>query len=402
MAFKDIKYRNAKPKAKPYKLGDGDGLYLLVNPNGSKWWRYRYTFAGKEKGLSFGVYPATTLDSARDKLAKARKLVADGIDPSIARKEENAEKVNTFKNISQEWFGKVAHTWAADHAGVIKRTLEKDILPFIGAKSISKIAPGDVLEALRKIESRGVAAGRACQICGQVFRFAIASGLAAADPSLTLKSVLRKRQTEHFPAITEPKDVAILLRSLDSYSGTFVVKHALKLLPLVFTRPGELRNAEWAEIDFEAAIWAIPAEKMKMRMAHIIPLSRQALEILKSLHEVTGSGRYAFPSARSADKPMSRNCFSWAFDSMGFRDNHGAHSFRATARTLLDEVLQFPYHLIEHQLSHVVRDPNGRAYNRTSHIEERKKMMQVWADYLYGLKAGAKVIPFVKRNGTTG
>jgi len=396
MAFKDIRYRNAKPKEKPFKLSDGEGLHLLINPNGSKWWRYRYTFAGKEKGLSFGVYPATTLESARDKRTAARKLIAEGVDPSVARKEKDAEKVNTFRHVAAEWLSKNAHTWAPGHRYTVQRTLDKDIFPFFGDKSIGKIAPGDVLEALRKIESRGVAAHRGCQICGLVFRYAIASGMATVDPSATLISVLRKAEVRHYPAITEPKDVSVLLRAIDSYHGTFIIKHALKLLPLVFTRPGELRNAEWAEIDFEAAVWAIPAEKMKMKQPHLIPLSRQAIEILKSLHEVTGGGRYVFPASTSAQKTMCANSFSWAFDFMGYKDTMTSHGFRAMARTILDEILQFPAHLIEHQLAHAVRDVNSRSYNRTSHIEERKKMMQTWADYLDGLRAGCKIIPFRK------
>lgn len=369
---------------------------MLINPNGSKWWRFRYTFDGREKGISFGVYPAITLESARKKRTEARELVAEGIDPSVKRKEVRAEVTNTFKNVASEWLGKVSHTWAAGHRYTTQRTLEVDLYPVFGDKSISKIVPGDILESLRKIESRGVAAHRGCQICGLVFRYAIASGMATSDPSATLVSVLRKTEKKHFPAITTPKDVAVLLRAIDSYHGTFIIKHALKLLPLIFCRPGELRRAEWTEIDFEAAVWAISAEKMKMRQPHIIPLSRQAIEILKSLHEVTGAGRYVFPASTSAQKTMCANSFSWAFDFMGYKDTMTSHGFRAMARTILDEVLQFPAHLIEHQLAHAVKDANGRSYNRTSHIEERKKMMQTWADYLDGLRAGAKVIPFKK------
>jgi integrase len=404
MTLKDMKFKNAKPQAKPYKISDGDGLYLLVNPNGSKWWRFRYTFEGREKGISFGVYPDITLESARDKRAAARKLVAENVDPSVARREEKAETTNTFRHVAAEWFSKIAHTWTPGHKDVIRRTLDKDILPVIGDKTISKIVPGDVLVALRVIESRAAfdAAHRACQICGQVFRYAIASGMATVDPSATLISVLRKADVKHYPAITEPKDVAVLLRAIDSYHGTFIIKHALKLLPLVFCRPGELRNAEWAEVDFEAAVWMIPPHKMKMRMAHIVPLSKQAIEILKSLYEVTGAGRYVFPAATSTQKTMCANSFSWAFDFMGYKDTMTSHGFRAMARTILDEVLQFPAHLIEHQLAHAVKDANGRSYNRTSHIEERKRMMQTWADYLDGLRVGCKVLPFIKRTGTNG
>jgi integrase len=330
-------------------------------------------------------------------------LVAEGIDPSVARKEAKADVKNTFRNVTLEWLGKVAHTWTSGHKDVIQRTLGKDIFPAIGDKTISKIIPGDVLSALRVIESRGAfnVAHRVCQICGQVFRYGIAAGMITVDPSATLVSVLRKIEAKHYPAIIEPKDVAILLRAIDSYSGTFVVKQALRLLQLVFVRPGELRNAEWSEIDFEAALWAIPAEKMKMRQPHLVPLSRQAIEILKSVYALTGNGRYLFPSARSADKQMSSNSFTWAFDTMGYKNTHTAHGFRAMARTILDEVLKFPPHLIEHQLSHAVRDANGRAYNRTSHIEERRKMMQTWSDYLDGLRAGAQVIPF-RKTGSSG
>ena len=396
MALSDVKCRNAKPKAKPYKLSDEYGLYLLVNVNSSKWWRYRYTFDGKEKSLSFGVYPATTLDSARKKRTEARELLADGIDPSIARKEEKAEKTNTFRHVASEWLGKVSHTWVKDHADKTRRTLEKDLYPFLGDKSVNKIVQADILAALHKMESRGVVAQRACRLCSQIFRFAVASGMATHDPSFALKDVLRKRQSTHFPAITEPKDVAILLRAIDSYPGTLVVKSALKLLPMFFVRPGELRHAEWSEIDFKSAIWAIPGERMKLKLPHIVPLSRQAIDILKTVHEVTGNGKYVFPSHRSDTKPISDNAFYVALNSMGYAGTMTPHGFRALSRTILDEVLQFAPHLIEHQLSHAVRDVNGRAYNRTSHLPERQKMMQVWADYLDGLRAGARIIPFKK------
>ena len=401
MSLKDVKFRNAKPQAKPYKLNDGEGLSLLINPNGSKWWRYRYTFDGKEKGLSFGVYPAVTLESARKKRTDARELIVEGIDPSAAKKERQAETKNTFRHVALEWFGRKTHTLVPDYAAKVIRMIEKDLFPFLGDKSVSKIVQADVLAALRKMESRGVEAGRACRICSQIFRYAIASGMATIDPSFALRDVLRKRQGTHFAAITEPTAVAVLLRAIDSYPGTFIVQSALRLIPLVFTRPGELRNAEWSEIDFEAAVWAIPAEKMKMRVAHIVPLSRQAVEILKSVYKVTGDGKYVFPSYRSDVKPISDGTLSSALDSMGFKGSMTVHGFRVVARTLLDEILQFPYHLVEHQLAHTVRDPTGRSYNRTSHLPERHKMMQVWSDYLDGLKAGAKVIPF-RKNGTTG
>ncbi len=396
MALTDTKIKNVKSKDKPYKLNDGEGLYLLVNPNGGRWWRFRYSFDGREKGISLGTYPDVTLQAARDKRTDARRLVASGVDPSAKRKEGKADVINTFRHVACEWFSKISYTWVPEHAGTTWRMLERDIFPFIGEKSINKIAPGDVLAALRVIESRGFAAHRACQVCGQVFRFGIASGLTAADPSMTLKDVLRKKQKEHFPSIIDPKELAVLLRAIDGYHGTFIIKHAFKLLPLVFTRPGELRHMEWTEIDFKTGLWAIPAQKMKMRQPHIVPLSRQAVEILQSLHQVTGSGRYCFPSIKTGERTMSNNTFAVVFNTLGYKNTMCAHGFRSTARTLLDEVLQFAPHLIEHQLSHTVKDTNGRAYNRTSHIEERKRMMQTWSDYLFGLKAGCKIVPFRK------
>lgn len=402
MAIKDIKFRNAKPKDKPYKLNDGEGLFMIVNSNGSKWWRFKYMFGGKEKGISFGVYPAITLDSARKKRTEARELVAEGIDPSAVKKERNAEKVNTFQHVASEWLGKISHTWVKDHADKTRRTLENDLYPFLGDKSVNKITQADILVALHKMESRGVAAQRACRLCSQIFRFAVASGMATHDPSFALRDVLRKRQSTHFASITEPKNVAILLRAIHSYPGTLVVQSALKLLPMFFVRPGELRNAEWSEVDFDAKIWAIPGERMKLKLPHIVPLSRQAIEILQTLQTVTGGKRYIFPSHRSDTKPISDNAFYVALNSMGYAGTMTPHGFRALSRTILDEVLQFAPHLIEHQLSHAVRDVNGRAYNRTSHLEERKKMMQTWSDYLDGLRAGAKIIPFNRRTGTAG
>jgi integrase len=264
MALSDVKIRNTKPKEKPFKLSDGHGLSLLVNPNGSKWWRFRYTVNGKEKGISFGVYPDVSLLSARGKRTEARRLVAEGIDPSASRKDRKTERVSTFRHVTEEWFKNVSSTWSAGYKAETRRMLSTDLYPVIGDKPIHKITPGDVLGALRQIESRGAfdSAHRTCRLCGQIFRYAIACEMTMSDPSMTLKAVLRKRKVTHYPAITEPKEVAILLRAIDSYHGTFVVKHALRLLPLVFVRPGELRHAEWSEVDFEAAVWAIPAEKI--------------------------------------------------------------------------------------------------------------------------------------------
>jgi integrase len=275
--------------------------------------------------------------------------------------------------------------------------MERDLFPWIGKRPISEIKAPELLGALRRVESRGAleSARRLKIIAGQVFRYAVATGRAERDPSGDLKGALAPPQERHHAAITDPKDVAPLLRAIDGYQGHFVVKCALRLAPLFFVRPGELRHAEWAEIDLDEAIWNIPAHKMKMKQAHIVPLCKQAVEILTELKKLTGASRYVFPSGRTYARPMSENAILAALRRMGYdKDTMTGHGFRAMARTILDEVLQVRPDFIEHQLAHAVRDPNGRAYNRTAHLIERRKMMQTWADYLDGLKDGAVVIPF--------
>jgi integrase len=404
----DLKVRKAKPSDKPFKLFDGDGLFLFVTTTGGKLWRLKYRFRGIEKTLSIGKYPQVTLSEAREKRIEAKKKVDSGIDPSEAKKAAKAElieqTVNTFENIAREWHDKVIHTWTPGHATKILRSLEANLFPVIGDKAIKDIKSHEVLKALRIIETRGAVetAHRVRTIASQIFRYSIATGRAETDPTTNLKGALQPVAERHLSAITEPETVAGLLRAIEGYMGTFIVKCALQLAPLLFVRPGELRQAEWIEFDFEAALWTIPAERMKMRTSHIVPLSRQALEIFQSLHPFTCGSRYVFPSARSTDRPMSNNAILAALRRMGYeKAEMSGHGFRAMARTILDEVLQIRPDFIEHQLAHAVRDPNGRAYNRTSHLEERKKMMQTWADYLEGLKAGAKVIP-LRKNGTVG
>jgi integrase len=407
MALTDMKIKNAKPQDKPYKNADGDGLTLIVTPAGGKWWRFRYRFDGKEKALSFGTYPEISLSTAREKRLEARKQVAAGIDPGVLRKEAKTEKIefteNTFEKIAREWHDKLIHIWTPGHAVTITSRLERDLFPMIGHRPIKEIKASDILDALRTVESRGAieTAHRIKTICSQVFRYAIATGRAEYDPTLNLKGALQPVVEKHHSAIVEPDKIGGLLRSIDGYQGTFTVMCALKLAPLLFVRPGELRQAEWSEFDFDAAQWTIPAERMKMKISHIVPLSLQAMGILESLKPFTGDGRYVFPSPRTMSRPMSNNAILSALRRMGYeKDEMSGHGFRAMARTILDEVLQFRPDFIEHQLAHAVRDPNGRAYNRTSHLAERAKMMQVWADYLDGLKAGAKVIP-LKRAGAT-
>ncbi len=398
MALTDTAIRNAKPGTKPAKLFDGRGLFLIVTPGGGKWWRFRYKFDGREKLLSLGVYPDVALKDARERRNTARKLLAEGIDPGENRKAQKATKqdraANSFEVVAREWYAKHAPNWAEHHGDRIIRRFERDIFPLIGGRAIADVTAPELLAAVRRIESRGAleTAHRALGNCGQVFRYAVATGRATRDPSGDLRGALPPVKGEHFAAVTEPKQAAELLRTLDGYQGTFTVACALRLAPLVFVRPGELRKAEWADIDVDAAEWRYTVTKTDT--AHIVPLATQAVAILRDLHALTGNGRYVFPGARTNGRPMSDNAILAAMRRMGIaKDEMSGHGFRAMARTILDEVLGVRPDLIEHQLAHAVKDPNGRAYNRTAHLPERRKMMQQWADYLDKLKAGAEGIP---------
>lgn len=398
----DMKVKTAKPKDKPFKLSDNDGLYLLVTEKGGKWWRFKYRFGGKEKLLSLGTYPEISLADARQQRDEARKQVAKGIDPGAVRKSQKkaeTEEKDTFEVIAREWHSRFTPTWTIGHAGTIIDRMERDLFPWIGKRPIAEIKAPELLAAMRRVESRGAleTAHRIRTIGGQVFRYAVATGRAERDISVDLKGALPQPQEKHRAAITEPLEVAKLLRAIDDYSGGFIVKCALKIAPLVFVRPGELRHMEWTELDFENAQWNIPAGKMKMKEPHLVPLSEQATKILKELQGLTGASRYVFPSGRSFDRALSDNAILAALRRMGYaKDEMSGHGFRAMARTILDEVLQIRPDYIEHQLAHAVRDPNGRAYNRTAHLAERRKMMQTWADYLDRLKEGAKIIPFTR------
>lgn len=392
MPLTDTKARNAKSKDKQYKLFDSDGLFLLVAPSGGKWWRFKYRFGGKEKLLSLGTYPEGNLAKARERRDEARKHVAEGIDPSQMRKALKAAKIqdeNTFEVVAREWHTKFTPTWTPGHATTIKSRLEKNVFPFIGASLIVEIKAPELLMVLRRIESRGAleTAHRVRSICSRVFRYAVATGRAERDPAADLRGALPPVKPNHLSAITDPKKVAGLLLAIEGYQGSLVTRCALRLAPLVFVRPGELRQMEWAEIDFDAAEWNIPGEKMKIRTPHLVPLCTQAIQILREVHPLTGGGRYVFPSARTPHRPMSNNAVLAALRRMGIeKDEMTGHGFRAMARTILDEVLRVRPDFIEHQLAHAVRDPNGRAYNRTAFLPERREMMQTWADYLDNLK----------------
>jgi integrase len=393
MPLSDAKVRSAKPSTKAVKLFDERGLYLEVSPSGGKWWRLKYRFDGKEKRLSLGVYPDVGLKDARARRDSARRLLSEGVDPSANRKAQRSTSsehaANSFEVIAREWFERYSPNWVPSHASRIIRRLERDIFPWIGKAAVADLTPPQVLEVVRRIEDRGAleTAHRALQNCGQVFRFAVATGRAERDATADVRGALPPVKAGHFSAVTDPAQVAEMLRVLDSYRGTVTVRCALRLAPLVFVRPGELRHAQWSDIDLEDAEWHYTVTKTNT--PHIVPLSRQAVDALSELEPLTGDGRYVFPSARSADRPMSDNAILAAMRRMGIEKSQiTGHGFRAMARTILDEVLGFRPDYIEHQLAHTVRDPNGRAYNRTAHLAERRKMMQAWADYLDELKAG--------------
>jgi integrase len=401
MALTDTFVRQVKHSGKPAgdKYADGLALYLHVKEAG-KYWRMSYRFGGKQRLLALGVYPTVTLAEARQLRDEARKVVKAGIDPMQTKREDRAAKTlaasNNFESVARTYLKKAASDRAASTIEKNTAWLERNVFPAIGALPIASIGPRDVLAMLQKIEARGAveSAHKIKQLCGQVFRFAVASGLTERDVTADLRGALSAVPKTHYAAITEPAEVGALLRAIYAYSGHPYACAALKLSPLLFVRPGELRAAEWAEFDLDAAEWRIPGAKMKMGLDHIVPLSRQALDVLRSLHPLTGHDKYVFPSIRTNDRCMSENTVNAALRSMGYsKDMMTAHGFRATARTILDEVLGVRVDLIEHQLAHAVRDPNGRAYNRTAHLPARREMMQQWADYLDKLRTGADVIP---------
>ncbi len=401
MPLTDVIIRNAKPTGKTCKLSDERGLYLEVSPTGNKWWRLKYRFDGKEKRLALGVYPDVGLKNARERREAARRLLANGVDPGEHRKAQKQSRIedvsNSFEIIAREWFAKYGTTWAATHSEKIMRRLERDVFPWIGNRPIGDIHAPEILTVLRRVEARGAGetAHRALSNCGQVFRYAVATGRASRDPSGDLRRALSRVKKAHFAAKTDPDAVAGILRAMDRYEGTLPVRWAMRLAPLLFVRPGELRTAKWTDIDLEEKQWRYVVTKTKT--PHIVPLSRQAVEILKELHPLTGKGTYVFPSARANSRPMCDNAILAAMRRAGIeKEEMTGHGFRAVARTILDEVLGVRPDFIEHQLAHAVKDPNGRAYNRTAHLPERRKMMQQWADYLDKLKAGAEVVPINK------
>ncbi len=404
MALTDTAARSAKPSDKPFKLADEKGLFLLVHPNGSKYWRLKYRFAGKEKVLALGVYPEVRLAEARDRRDQARKTLANGIDPSTAKRISKQAVTlaheNSFEAVAREWFAKYSPGWAASHGDKIIRRFERDVFPWIGTRPIGEITAPELLTVLRRIESRGAldTAHRAHQNCGQVFRYAVATGRAERDPSHDLRGALPPTKERHHPSITDPKAIGALLRAIEGYQGAFVTKCALRLAPLLFVRPGELRKAEWCEIDLDKAEWRIPAEKMKMRAAHIVPLSAQAVAILRDLHPLTSNSKHVFPGARNRNRPMSENTVNAALRRLGYsKDDMTGHGFRSMASTILNEQ-GWNRDAIERQLAHGERDSIRAAYNYAEHLPERREMMQHWSNYLGALASGAQVVS-IKRAG---
>lgn len=413
MPLTDTAIRKATPGPKTRKLSDGKGLYLELSPAGGRWWRLKYRIAGVEKRISLGTYPETSLKAAREKTEEARALIAQGIDPSQARKAAKQEAAHqdeqaqreaqglplhgSFESVAREWFDTRKDEWAATYAQKIIRRLEVDAFPWLGKLPVQNITPPMVLEVLRKAENRGVieTAHRVLETCGQVFRFAVATGRIESNPARDLKDALRKPMVQHFAAITDPKRFGELLRAIDSYRGSPVVCAALRLLPLMLLRPGELRQAHWDELDLPAAIWTVPAARMKREKVgkiygkpHIVPLPRQAVAIFEALKPLTEHSPYVFRGERSANRPMSDAAINAALRTLGFSsDEVTGHGFRASARTMIVERLGIAESVVEAQLAHSVRDSLGRAYNRTEFIEERVRMMQQWADYLDTLRA---------------
>lgn len=400
MPLNDVAVRQAKPRDKAWKLADEKGLYLLVQPTGGKLWRLDYRLDGKRKTLAIGRYPEVSLAAARKRRDQAREHIAEGTDPSASRKVEKQARAvaaaNSFEVVSREWHQVRGKTWTETTRVKNLAMLENDLIPWLGKRPVSEIGALELLETLRRIEARGAldSAHRAKQITGQVFRYAIATGRADRDPAADLRGALTPVSKKHFPAITEAGEVGPLLRAIEAYKGSLIVRSALKLAPMLFVRPGELRRAEWGEIDLEAGEWRIPAEKMKMRREFIVPLATQAVDVLRELHPLTGHGRYVFMGVRDHAQPMSENTVNNALRRMGYdtRTEITGHGFRAMARTILHESLGVDPAVIEHQLAHKVPDVLGGAYNRTKFLPQRRVMMQRWADWLDQVRKGAEII----------
>ncbi len=398
MPLTDIAIRKARPGAKNTKLSDGKGLYLLLTARGGKWWRFDYRIDGKRKTLSMGTYPEVSLKLARERRDESRAMVARGVDPAQTRKAHKCalEEVaaNSFESIAMEWYTKFCKDLAPTSLERVDRCLQSDLLPWVGKLPVKDVTAPVLLEVVRRVEQRGAieTAHRTLQTAGRIFRYAIATGRAERDPSQDLRGALPPKKTKHHATIVNPDGIAGLLRAIDTYEGHFVTRCALRLAPLVFARPGELRHAEWSEVDLGREEWRIPAEKMKMRDPHVVPLSRQSLHIIRELQPLTGGGRYLFPSVRTEKRPMSENTVTGALRRLGYATGEmTGHGFRSMASTVLHEQ-GWPSDIIERQLAHAERNTIKAAYNFAQHLPERRKMMQAWADYLDGLRNAANLV----------
>ncbi len=399
MALTNLKVDKAKPKEKQYKLADERGMYLLIHPKGGKWWRLDYRFQGKRKTLSLGTVPEVSLKEARKKRDEARSILEGGVDPSYYRTSAKASGDDSFEAVAREWYEKFRGQWAESHAVKTLGRLEKDLLPWVGSRPIDAIEPPELLRIFRRVENRGAleTAHRIQQIVSRVFRYGVATGRCVRDPTTDLRGALPPARSGHFATITDPKKIGALLRAIDGYQGSLISRCALQLAPLVFVRPGELRQAEWTEIRLDRAEWRIPAVKMKMKRDHIVPLSEQAIHILEEIQPLTGNQKYVFPSALTTGRPMSENTVNSALRRLGYTKGEiTGHGFRSMASTLLNEN-GWNRDAIERQLAHVEGNPVRAAYNYAEHLEERRRMMQWWADYLDSLKNGASVVPIRRK-----
>lgn len=397
----DTAIRKARPGDKPVKMADEKGLFLLLTLAGGKLWRVKYRHAGKEKLLALGAYPEVSLAQARERRDDARKLLAEGVDPGETRKAEKRARLlaaeNSFEAVAREWHAKQEHTWAKKHAEDVLRRLEANIFPSIGPRPIGEIEAPELLATVRKIEARGAydLAHRVLAVCGQVFRYGVATGRCRRDPTSDLRGALTPHKAKHQAAV-RPEELPELLRKIDAYDkeqGDTLTRLALQLMAATFVRTSELIGAKWVEFDLKAKVWAIPAERMKMKTEHLVPLSRQALALLEEIKPLSGRGEYLF-TGRNRQKPISNNTMLYALYRMGYKSRMTGHGFRAVASTLMNESGLFRPDVVERQLAHCERDEVRGAYNRAEYLPERRKLMQWWGDYLDKVKAGAEVVPF--------
>lgn len=401
MALTATAAKAARPREKAYKLADGKGLYLLITPEGRKYWRLKYRHAGKEKLLALGVFPDVSIAKARADRDEAREIIKTGRDPIATKKQERlaaqVATANTFEAVALEWIEQQSHRWVPSHVERVRDSLKADIFPDLGDRPISDIAAPELLAVLRKVEKRGVleTAQRLLQRCGAIFRYAIQTHRAERNPSLDLRGAIKQPKRKNYAALSAA-DLPEYLRKLETYDGHMQTRLALKLLALTFVRSGELRKAEWSEFDLDKAEWRIPAERMKTDAPHIVPLSRQVLAVLQELEPLTGQGRYLFPNQSKLTVPMSENTMLYAIYRMGYHSRATGHGFRATASTILNEQ-GWKADVIERQLAHAERNKVRAAYHRSEYLDDRRKMMQAWADYLDVLAAGKKVVPISRK-----